>query len=148
MSSIEFQFPKAQRRLEEAQEQLEAQKEALRRAQQIVHDRELELMQAAVKDGVVATTATAATVALNPATAAKVLLTCSTLRSLTANLFSGWCSFYGSSKDDDDRSSWLEAAPPGWRNCSWGSSQHPLSCGFDQNETSGDAEILSLIILC
>mmetsp|Transcript_5793 Transcript_5793/g.13455 ORF Transcript_5793/g.13455 Transcript_5793/m.13455 type:complete len:364 (-) Transcript_5793:2284-3375(-) len=72
MSSIEFNFPKAQRRLEEAQEQLEAQKEALRRAQQIVHDREVELMQAAVKDGVVATTATAATVALNPATAAKV----------------------------------------------------------------------------
>lgn len=35
-------------------------------------DREKELVQAVVKDGVVATTATATTAALNPATAAKV----------------------------------------------------------------------------
>ena len=39
----------------------------------LVKERETEFMSAVVKDGTVATTATAATVALNPATATKVL---------------------------------------------------------------------------
>ena len=42
------------------------------RLRQLVTERESEFMSAIVKDGTVATTATAATVALNPATATKV----------------------------------------------------------------------------
>jgi len=42
-------------------------------AQQLVIQREQAMLEAAVKDGVTATTATAAMVALNPAAAAKVI---------------------------------------------------------------------------
>mmetsp|Transcript_83883 Transcript_83883/g.125752 ORF Transcript_83883/g.125752 Transcript_83883/m.125752 type:complete len:356 (+) Transcript_83883:132-1199(+) len=59
-------------RSQEARNRLHEAQEELRRAQLIVQDREKELVQAVVKDGVVATTATATTAALNPATAAKV----------------------------------------------------------------------------
>jgi solute carrier family 25 S-adenosylmethionine transporter 26 len=53
-------------------EDLERIQKELRRAQQAVLERERALVEAALKDGVTATTATAAMVALNPATAAKV----------------------------------------------------------------------------
>ena len=53
-------------------EDLERIQQELRRAQQAVLERERALVEAALKDGVTATTATAAMVALNPATAAKV----------------------------------------------------------------------------
>jgi hypothetical protein len=72
-------FDKAREEYARAQEQMLAtaaeldrlQKE-LQRSQQSVLERERAMMEAAVKDGVTATTATAAMVALNPAAAAKV----------------------------------------------------------------------------
>jgi len=72
-------FDKARAEYEAAQaamlrhaEELERINKELRHAQQAVLDRERALVEAALKDGVTATTATAAMVALNPATAAKV----------------------------------------------------------------------------
>ena len=62
-------------RSSEARDRLHQAQEELRRAQELVQAREIELVEAVVKDGVVATTATATTAALNPATAAKVAYT-------------------------------------------------------------------------
>jgi len=72
-------FDKARAEYEAAQaamlrhaEELERINKELRHAQQAVLDRGRALVEAALKDGVTATTATAAMVALNPATAAKL----------------------------------------------------------------------------
>lgn len=72
-------FDKARAEYEAAQmamlkhaDDLERLQKELKKAQQAVLDRERAMVEAALKDGVTATTATAAMVALNPATAAKV----------------------------------------------------------------------------
>jgi Tfp pilus assembly protein PilX len=72
MASISFQAPEAKARLEAAHAALRQQEEELTRLRELVKERESEFMAAIVKDGAVATTATAAAVALNPATATKV----------------------------------------------------------------------------
>lgn len=66
------EYARAQEIMVERAMELERMQKELNAAQREVLDRERKLMEAAVKDGLTATTATAAMVALNPATAAKV----------------------------------------------------------------------------
>mmetsp|Transcript_36331 Transcript_36331/g.85033 ORF Transcript_36331/g.85033 Transcript_36331/m.85033 type:complete len:153 (-) Transcript_36331:24-482(-) len=72
MAAVQFLSPEAKMRLQAAHEAVRCQEEQLMRLREVVHERESEFMSAIVKDGAVATTATAATVALNPATATKL----------------------------------------------------------------------------
>ena len=63
---------RAEREMKDGRDMFQRLQKELKKAQQAVLDRERAMVEAALKDGVTATTATAAMVALNPATAAKV----------------------------------------------------------------------------
>jgi hypothetical protein len=90
-------FDKAREEYARAQEQmlhqaaeLERLQKELQASQRVVIERERELMEAALRDGVTATTATAAMVALNPATAAKVGATAVASSKAGAAVALGW----------------------------------------------------------
>jgi uncharacterized protein YhdP len=65
-------YARAQEQMLATAAELDRLQKELQKSQQAVLERERALMEAAVKDGITATTATAAMVALNPAAAAKV----------------------------------------------------------------------------